>query len=86
MAEGPAKVDFGSPRLTPFASVRSAAFSSRRRHPNLFNHANFDLPSNSEDGEQIFTFLGFERPASAGRIFSTVADAREIQVGWKFLF
>ena len=53
---------------------------------NLFNHANFDLPFNSEDGEQIFTFLGFERPASARRIFSTVADAREIQVGWKFLF
>ena len=86
MAEGPAKADFGSPRLTRFASVRSAGIQFRAEAFNPFNHANFDLPSNSEDGEQIFTFLGFDRPASAGRIFSTVADAREIQFGWKFLF
>ena len=86
MAEGTAKANLGSPRLTPFASVRSAGIQFRAEAFNLFNHANFDLPSNSEDGEQIFTLLGFDRPASAGRIFSTVGDAREIQVGLKFLF
>ncbi|MGH9966333.1 MAG: TonB-dependent receptor [Pyrinomonadaceae bacterium] len=56
---------------------------------NVFNRANFDLPSNSEDGELVFNFAApatFTRVSTAGRIFSTVADSREIQFGFKFIF
>jgi hypothetical protein len=61
---------------------------------NLLNRANFDLPSNSEDGELVFNFVpasgntpaAFNPVGSAGSIFSTVGDAREIQLGIKFIF
>jgi Carboxypeptidase regulatory-like domain/TonB-dependent Receptor Plug Domain len=61
---------------------------------NLLNRANFDLPANSEDGELVFNFVppagstpaAFNPVSSAGRIFSTVGDAREIQLGIKFIF
>ena len=56
---------------------------------NLFNRANFDLPANSEDGELVFNFLPpatFNPVSSAGRIFSTVGDSREIQLAVKFVF
>src|SRR5215510_15135315 len=71
---------------------------------NLLNRANFDLPSNSEDGETIFSFITnatsstpcipgsrvgtncFTATGSAGSIFSTVGDSREIQFGLKFIF
>lgn len=57
---------------------------------NLFNRANFDLPSNSEDGEQMFTFNAsagtFSATPGRGQIFSTVGDSREIQFGLKFIF
>ncbi len=61
---------------------------------NLFNRSNFDLPSNSEDGEQIFTFTPasggtpapFTRSASVGKIFNTVGDSRELQFALKFIF
>lgn len=46
---------------------------------NLFNRANFDLPSNSEDGELAFQ-------STTGRIFATVGESREIQFGVKFIF
>lgn len=56
---------------------------------NLFNRANFDLPANSEDGELVFNFLPpttFNPVSSAGKIFSTVGDSREIQLAVKFIF
>ncbi len=71
---------------------------------NLLNRANFDLPANSEDGEQVFSFVTnatsttpciagtkvgtncFTATGSAGSIFSTVGDSREIQFGLKFIF
>ena len=73
---------------------------------NLLNRANFDSPSNSEDGEQIYTFVTgtsipsttpciagtrtattcFTPTGSAGKIFNTIGDSREIQFGMKFIF
>jgi len=61
---------------------------------NLLNRANFDLPSNSEDGEQVFTFIPrsgntparFDGTASVGKIFNTIGDSREIQFALKFIF
>lgn len=61
---------------------------------NLFNRANFDLPSNSDLGEQVFSYIPasgsrpatFIRTTTAGRIFNTVGDSREIQLAVKFIF
>lgn len=61
---------------------------------NLLNRANFDAPSNAQDGEQLFTFIpaagstpaGFRPTASVGKIFSTASDSREIQFALKFIF
>jgi hypothetical protein len=55
---------------------------------NLFNRANFDLPSNSDDGSQIFSFddPGFTLIQNAGRINSVVGTAREVQLGLKLIF
>jgi hypothetical protein len=61
---------------------------------NLFNRANFDLPSNSEDGEQLFTFTPasgntpakFDPTSGVGKIFNTVGDSRELQFALKFIF
>jgi hypothetical protein len=61
---------------------------------NIFNRANFDLPSNTENGESLFTFVpaSSSRPASFsptagfGRIFNTIGDARELQFALKFIF
>lgn len=61
---------------------------------NLLNRANFDLPSNSELGEQVFSYVPvsssgpakFIPSATAGKIFSTVGESREIQLAVKFIF
>jgi hypothetical protein len=61
---------------------------------NLFNRANFNLPVNSDEGTQVFTYLpasgsqpaSFMRTPNAGRIFETVSGPREIQLGLKFTF
>ena len=71
---------------------------------NLFNRPNFDLPSNAQDGEQVFSTLAapgandpciagtrtpelcFARTGSAGKIFNTVSDSREIQFALKLVF
>jgi hypothetical protein len=67
--------------------VRAEAF-------NVLNRANFDLPANAEDGQEVFRYLepdddvpaAFEVPASVGRIFATVGDSREIQFAVKLVF
>jgi hypothetical protein len=78
-----------------FSVVKDFKFSENRRLQfraevfNLLNRANFDLPANADDGEQLFTFSApstFTRIDTAGRIFSTNGDAREIQFAVKFIF
>ncbi|HVN80997.1 MAG TPA: hypothetical protein VMW38_18550, partial [Terriglobia bacterium] len=61
---------------------------------NLFNRANFSMPSNSENGELIYSYTPaaggkparFSQAGSVGEIFSTVGDSREIQFALKFVF
>ena len=66
------------------------SFQFRAEVFNLLNRANFDLPSNSEDGEQVFTFNAtagtFSATPGRGQIFNTAGDSREIQFGLKFIF
>jgi hypothetical protein len=55
---------------------------------NLFNRTNFDLPSNSDDGSQIFSFTnpGFAPLSNAGQITNIVGNARELQLALKLVF
>ena len=80
-------VDFSIVKNFRFDEKRSLQF--RTEIFNLLNRANFDVPGNSEDGEQVFTFTApntFVRTAGAGQIFRTVGDSREIQFGLKLVF
>jgi Carboxypeptidase regulatory-like domain/TonB-dependent Receptor Plug Domain/TonB dependent receptor len=57
---------------------------------NLLNRTNFDLPSNSDDGSQVFSFSAnqgtFSQLSTAGQINNIVGTAREIQLGLKLIF
>jgi carboxypeptidase family protein/TonB-dependent receptor-like protein len=55
---------------------------------NLFNRTNFDLPSNSDDGSQVFSFTnpGFTQLSNAGQITNIVGNARELQLALKLIF
>jgi hypothetical protein len=55
---------------------------------NLLNRTNFDLPSNSDDGSQVFTFTnpGFTPLTTAGQINNIVGNARELQFALKLVF
>jgi hypothetical protein len=52
---------------------------------NLLNRANFDTPFNDPDGEALFDDTGARIP-TAGKIFETSTDAREVQIALRFLF
>ena len=52
---------------------------------NLLNRTNLDIPSNDPDGEAIFDDQGNRIP-TAGKIFATSTDAREMQVAIRFTF
>lgn len=92
--EGPnfRSVDFSVVKNFRIDEKRSIQF--RAEAFNLFNRANFDLPANAEDGEQVFTFTpasgstpaSFKPTASGGKIFSTIGDSRELQFALKFIF
>ena len=57
---------------------------------NLLNRTNFDLPSNSDDGSQIFSFSSsrgtFTPLSTAGQITNIVGNARELQLALKLVF
>jgi hypothetical protein len=52
---------------------------------NLLNRANFDIPFNDPDGAALFDDTGARLP-TAGKIFETSTDAREVQIALRFLF
>jgi hypothetical protein len=83
--EGPgiAVVDFSLVKMTRLAS--GANLQLRFEVFNLLNRANFDLPFNDPDGQAIFDETGGRVP-TAGRIFDTATDAREVQLAFRFMF
>ena len=85
-------VDVSLVKLFPLGETKRIEF--RVEAFNLLNRPNFDLPSNSEDGELIYNYFpaasgspaSFLQAPSVGRIFSTVGDSRELQFALKFVF
>jgi Carboxypeptidase regulatory-like domain len=77
-----------------FALTEKLNLQLRAETFNLLNRANFDLPSNSDDGSQIFSFspmtssatASFKPLSTAGRISSIIGNARELQLGLKLVF
>jgi carboxypeptidase family protein/TonB-dependent receptor-like protein len=84
--EGPglATVDLALVKNTPLAGGRRSV-QLRLEVFNLLNRANFDLPFNDPDGEALFDDQGNRIP-TAGKIFATSTDAREMQVAIRFVF
>lgn len=89
---GPGLVDFD------FSVVKNTRISESKRVEfraeffNLFNRANFQVPSNvgtsagaSSGGDFTFDANG-NRLGNAGKIFSTVTTSRQIQFGLKLIF
>ena len=83
--EGPglAVVDFSLVKLTRLANGTNLQL--RFEVFNLLNRANFDMPFNDPDGQAVFDETGAPIP-TAGRIFETSTDAREVQIALRFLF
>ena len=80
---GLAVVDLSIVKSTRLASDTSVQV--RFEVFNLLNRANFDIPFNDPDGEALFDETGARLP-TAGRIFETATDAREVQIALRFLF
>ncbi len=83
--EGPglATLDLALVKNTPLTGRRSVQL--RLEVFNLLNRANFDIPFNDPDGEALFDDQGNRIP-TAGKIFATSTDAREMQIAVRFVF
>ena len=80
---GLATVDLAVVKNQPLSGRRSVQL--RLEVFNLLNRANFDIPFNDPDGEALFDDAGNRIP-TAGRIFATSTDAREMQIALRFVF
>jgi hypothetical protein len=80
---GLATIDLAIVKNQPLSGRRSVQL--RLEVFNLLNRANFDIPFNDPDGEALFDDTGARIP-TAGRIFATSTDAREMQIALRFVF
>jgi len=83
LGPGLATIDLALVKNQPLSGRRSVQL--RLEVFNLLNRANFDLPFNDPDGEALFDDTGSRIP-TAGRIFATSTDAREMQIAVRFVF
>jgi len=76
-------IDMALVKTTPIA----AGYQAQLRFEifNLLNRANFDLPSNTTDGETVFDEAGNRLP-DAGKIFNTITDGRSFQLAVRIMF
>ena len=76
-------IDMALVKTTPIANGYQAQL--RFEIFNLLNRANFDIPSNTTDGETIFDEAGNRLP-DAGKIFGTITDGRSFQLAVRLMF
>jgi outer membrane receptor protein involved in Fe transport len=79
---GPGLVNFDLSMIKSFPLQRSQSIQARIEIFNLFNRANFAVPS----GRIAFTNAAGDVSPTWGRITSTVTTARQLQLGVKYLF
>jgi hypothetical protein len=79
---GPGLVNFDLSMIKSFPLQRSQSIQARIEIFNLFNRANFAVPS----GRIAFTNAAGDVSPTWGRITSTVTTARQVQLGVKYLF
>ncbi|HEU0176484.1 MAG TPA: TonB-dependent receptor [Blastocatellia bacterium] len=81
-------VDLSMDKIIPLTERLNLQF--RAEAFNLLNRANFDIPSNSDDGSDLFSFSKsgkFSGPIqSAGQINNIIGNARELQFALKLIF
>ena len=93
MLRGPAyaEVDLALRKSFPLREGKQITFGAEAF--NLLNHPNFAVPSNTQspltqggDGDALFKNAAGEFATNAGRIFTAVGTARQIQLAVRFAF
>jgi hypothetical protein len=86
-----AQVDFALGKSFPLGEARKITFGAEAF--NLANHPNFEVPSNTQsplstggNGDAVFKDAAGDFADNPGRIFSTVASAREVQLDLRLVF
>jgi hypothetical protein len=83
--EGPGHGDRRSAIVKNTAALRQRSVQLRLEIFNLLNRANFDIPFNDPTAKRSSTTPGARIP-TAGKIFATSTDAREMQIAVRFVF
>ena len=90
---GPTLTNMDITLTKDFRIGEDKAIQFRAEFFNLLDNANFEAPLNTQDavgtggdGESIFASASGQILPTAGRIFRTVTNAREIQFALKFIF
>src|SRR5262249_28670628 len=89
---GPSLKNFDMSLLKQTKLTEKKSLEFRSEFFNLFNHANFDVPVNTQgpngsggNGDAVFIGSGALAP-NVGRIQRTVTTSRQIQFGLKLIF
>src|SRR5580692_10515732 len=93
MLRGPGFAEFDMALQKSFQLREGMKITLRAEAFNLLNHPNFGVPSNTQNpialggnGDAVFKDSAGNFANNAGRIFSTVDTARQIQLGFRFVF
>src|ERR1700746_1938641 len=93
MLRGPGFAEFDMALQKSFQLREGMKITLRGEAFNLLNHPNFGVPSNTQNpialggnGDAVFKDSAGNFANNAGRIFSTVDTARQIQLGFRFVF
>jgi hypothetical protein len=93
MLRGPGFAEFDMALQKSFQLREGMKIMLRAEAFNLLNHPNFGVPSNTQNpialggnGDAVFKDLAGDFANNAGRIFSTVDTARQIQLGARLVF
>src|SRR5262249_32840360 len=90
---GPASAQFDLALQKGFKLTEGKKITFGAETYNLFNHPNFAVPSNTQspltlggNGDAVFKDVAGNLASNVGRIFTTVATGRQIQLDARFTF